>query len=120
MKNIQKEIDYWGNPEVMDAEEELERLHDEVPLSIPASKGPENVSVSIPEDPSPSPAQRQNLFPICDLEGIPAASVAQESSELPPLSTDQERVSALRKQYPGSHIQFVPGDSAKKGFHFGR
>ena len=32
MKNIQKEMDYWRNPEVMEAEKNLERLHDEVPL----------------------------------------------------------------------------------------
>ena len=53
MKNIQKELDYWRNPEVMEAEEELECLHDDVPLHIPANKGRENVTVSLPEDPSP-------------------------------------------------------------------
>ena len=53
MKKIQKEMDYWRNPEIMEAEEELECLRDEVPLHIPASKWLENVTVSLSEDPSP-------------------------------------------------------------------
>ena len=57
MKHIQKEMDYWRNSEVMEAEEELERLHDKVPLSVPASKGPESGNVSLPVDSSPSLAQ---------------------------------------------------------------
>ena len=52
MKNIQKEMDYWRNPEVIEAEENLERLHDAVPLSEPARKGPENAAV-IPQKSSP-------------------------------------------------------------------
>ena len=47
VKTIQKEMDLWKNPEVMVAEEELERLHDEVPLHVPANKGPENAAVSL-------------------------------------------------------------------------
>ena len=39
VKGIRKETDYWRNPEAMEAEEELNRLHDKVPLHIPASKG---------------------------------------------------------------------------------
>ena len=113
MKNIQKEMDYWRNPEVTEVEEELERLHDEVPLSVAASKGPENVPISLPKDLFPFPTLRQNLFPRGGLEAIPTASVAQESSELPPLSVDQERLSALRKPYLGAPVQFVHGDSAK-------
>ena len=75
MKNIQKEMDYWRNPEVMEAQEELECLHNEVPRQIPASKGLENVTVSLPEDPSHFSAHRQNVFPIGGLEGIPATSM---------------------------------------------
>ena len=63
MKNIQEKMDYWRNPEVMEAEEELECFHDEVPLHIPDSKGPENVTVALPEDPFPFLAQRQNPLP---------------------------------------------------------
>ena len=92
----------------MEAEEELERLHGEVPLFVPAGKEPESVPISLPEVSFPFPAQRQNLFPMGCLEGIPAASTAQES-ELPPLSADLERVSALRKPYPWPPIQFLKG-----------
>ena len=97
MKNIQKEVDYWRNPEVMEADENLERLHDEVPLSEPARNGPENAAVIPPDIQSPFPAQRQNIFPIGGLEGIPATSTAQESSGGPPSSEMMERVLALRK-----------------------
>ena len=57
VKTIQKEMDLWKNPEVMVAEEELERLHDEVPLHVPVSKTPENAAVSLPWDHSPFPAK---------------------------------------------------------------
>ena len=97
MENIRKEMDYWRNPKVMEAEKNLERLHDKVPLSEPARKGPENAAVISPEIQSPFPAQRQNIFPIGGLEGIPATSTAQESSEGPPISEVMEQVSALRK-----------------------
>ena len=83
MKNIQKQMDYWRYPEVMEAEKNLERLHDEVPLSEPAKKGPKNAVVISPDIQSPFPAQRQNIFPIGGLEGIPATSTTQESSDSP-------------------------------------
>ena len=34
VKNMQKEMDYWRNPEVMEAKEGLNHLHDEKSLSI--------------------------------------------------------------------------------------
>ena len=111
-------MDYWRNPEVMEAEEELERLHDKS-LFLPASKGPESVNVSLPIDSSPFPAHRQNLFPMGGLEGIPTASVAQES-ELPPFSIDLERVWALWKPYPGVPISVFHSDLAKSRFNFGQ
>ena len=120
MKNIQKEMDYWRNPEVMEAEEELECLHDEVPLHIPASKRPENVTITLPEDPSPFPAQRQNLFPIGGLEGISAASMAQNETEVRPSDGLEEKISALRKPYPGAPVGIIHGDSVKMGFNFGQ
>ena len=88
-------MDYKRNPEVMEAEEELNHLHDEVPLHIPASKGPKTVKVSLPKDQFPFPSQRQNIFPIGGLEGIPTASVAQESTEVLSPTSEMERVSAL-------------------------
>ena len=75
-------MNYWRNPEVIEAEKELERLHGEAPLFVSANKALEDVTVSLPEDPPPFPAQRQNRFPMGGLEGVPTASVAQES-ELP-------------------------------------
>ena len=94
MKTYKKEMDYWRNPEVLEAEEELGRLQDETHLYAQASKRPESVNVSLPEDQSPFPTQRQNLFPMGCLEGILASTTAWES-KLPPLSADLERVLAL-------------------------
>ena len=34
MKNMQKEMDYWRNPNVLEAEGDLDHLQDEVPLTI--------------------------------------------------------------------------------------
>ena len=104
----------------MEAEENLERLHDEVPLSEPARKGPENATVITPEIQSPFPAQRQNIFPIGGLEGIPATSTTQELSDGPSLSGMQEQVSALHKPYPGAPIVMVHGVPVWKGFNFGQ
>ena len=113
MKLIQKEMDFWRNPEVQEAEEEYahlqEELRQEAPLFVPASKGPENAPISTPEDLNSFPAQRQNIFPIGGLEGIPATSTAQESSDGPSLSGMQEWVSALRKPYPGAPIGMSQG-----------
>ena len=81
MKLIQKEMNFWRNPEVQEAEEEYahlqEELQQEVPLFVPASKGPENTPISSPEGANSFPAQRQNIFPVGGLEGIPATSSAQ-------------------------------------------
>ena len=71
-------MDQWRNPEVIEAEEELERLHDEVPLRVQTSKGPETVNVSFPNDQSSFPAQRQNIFPIGGLEEFPAVSATED------------------------------------------
>ena len=77
MKNIQKEMDYWRNPEAQEAEEEFAELNEhlwkEVPLFVPAEKGPENVSLSAPDNLSQFPAQRQHLLPMGGLQGIPAS-----------------------------------------------
>ena len=83
MKNIPKCDERLGiSSEVQEAEEEYahlqEELQQEVPLFVPASKGPENAPVSTPEDLNSFPAQRQNIFPIGSLERIPATSTAQE------------------------------------------
>ena len=58
VKNIQKEMGVWRDPEVMEAEENLKRLHDEVPLSVLAEKGPGIVPISAPKNLSQFPAQR--------------------------------------------------------------
>ena len=62
MKNIQPEMDYWRNPEVMKAEEELKRLQDEVPLEVQVSAGPDSVNHPPPENQYSFPAQRPNIF----------------------------------------------------------
>ena len=113
-------MDYWRNPEVMEVEEELNRCHDEASLHILANKGPETAKASLPEDQSPFPCQRQNIFPIGGLEGIATPSVAQESIEVRPPTSEMERVLALRKPYPGAPIQIVHGDSVEPGFNFGQ
>ena len=52
MKLIQKQMDYWRNPEVQEAEEEFtllqENLQTEIPLFVPVEKGPENVPIFSP------------------------------------------------------------------------
>ena len=62
MKNIQKEMDYWRNPEVLETEEDLGCLQDNVPIFVPAEKGTENTLVSVPEDPNSFLARRENCF----------------------------------------------------------
>ena len=99
IKLIQKEMDFWRNPEVQEAEEEFahlqQELQQEVPLFVSANKGPKNTPVSRPEDINYFPAQRQKNFPVGGLEGIPATSIAQGSAEEPSLSGMQEQMSAL-------------------------
>ena len=40
VKNLQKEMEQWRDPEYLEAEANLERLHDEVPPFILVSAGP--------------------------------------------------------------------------------
>ena len=70
----------------MEGEEDLERLHDEVPLSVLDENRSNTVPEVVPENLSQIPASRQQLFSMGGLEGIPATSTTQESSEDPPIS----------------------------------
>ena len=54
------------------------------------------------------------------LEGIPATSTAQESSEGPPIRELREWVSALRKPYPGTPIVMSQGVPVWDKFNFGQ
>ena len=83
-------MDYWKNPEVMEAEENLEHLMDEVPLGDQANTRPEIEKSSPPADQYSFPAQRRNIFLLV---------VWKHSSCLS--ATDAECVSTLRKPYPG-------------------
>ena len=82
--------------------------------------GPEIVPEVAPENLSQFPVQRQHMFPMGGLEGIPATSTAQESSEAPPISELRERVSALRKSYAGPPIVMSQGVPAWEKFNFGQ
>ena len=82
MKNIQKEMDYWRNPEVMEAEEELERFQDEVCLEVQVSARLDSVNHPSPENQYSFPAQRPNIFLIGDLGEIPATSAATDVERL--------------------------------------
>ena len=54
------------------------------------------------------------------LEGIAATSIAQESSEGPPISEVRERLSALEKPYPGAPIVLSQGIPIYQGLNFGQ
>ena len=77
LKNMQKEMDYWRNPEVREAEENLESLLDKVPLENPVSSGPSAVSQP-PEDQYSFLAQRPNIFPVPSLGNVPTSVVPME------------------------------------------
>ena len=104
----------------MEGEEDLKRLHDEVPLSVPAENRPDIVPEVVPENVSQIPASRQQLFSMGGLEGIPATSTTQESPERPPISELRERVSVLRKPYPGAPIVISQGVLVWEQFNFGQ
>ena len=86
-------MDYWINPVVLEAEGDWTASR--IKSTLLHKKGPENVPASIPEDPNSFLVQRENLFPMGSLEGIPITSTAQESSDSPSLNGMQERVSVL-------------------------
>ena len=106
--------------EYQEAEEELNRLHDPVSLTIPVSQGPETVNLLSSDDSHPPPAPHPDLFPIGGLEGIPIANVAQDDAGVKPLSPMMERALALRKSRQGAPVEFVHGDSVHPTFNFGQ
>ena len=54
------------------------------------------------------------------LQGIPATSTAQESSEGPPISEIMERLSTLKKPYSRAPIVISQGIPVYKEFNFGQ
>ena len=84
---------------------------------MPVENRPDTVPEVAPENLSQFPTQRQHMFPIGGLEGIPATSTAQESSEGPPISELRERVSALRKPYPGAPLVMPQGVPVWENFN---
>ena len=55
LKKINEEMDYWRNLEVLEVEDELNRLQDPVSLTVPVSKGPEIVNILSSDDSAPTP-----------------------------------------------------------------
>ena len=120
MKDMRKEMDYWRNPEVMEAEEELERLQDEVPLEAQVNSGPQTVTYSTPENQASFLAQRPNILPISGLENYPTASATEDVQQLTALRKTVEesnpisfvvQAPALQKPYLGASISYSQGDS---------
>ena len=103
VKNIQKEMEQRRAPEYLEAEANLECLHDEVPPFIPVSAGPSNVI------PTPIVSISVFLVPTSNVSVPIPSSATAESSEDPSLSGLRERVSALHKPYPGAPIVMTEG-----------
>ena len=105
-------MEQWRDPEYLEAEENLERLHDEVLPFIPVSAGPSNVI------PAPTVSLRVFSVPRSNVSVPLPSSTAAESSDNSSLSGLRERVSALRKPYPGAPIVMTEGIPAKQNFGY--
>ena len=120
MKTMNAEFICLRDPVVQEAEEELNRLHDLVFLTIPVSKGPKVVNILSSDDSFPPLASHPNLFPIGGLEGIPVANMALEGTGVRPPTPIIERISALQKPRLGALVKFVRDDYVHPTFNFGQ
>ena len=122
MKTMKVELICLGDRGAQEAEEELNRLHDPVSLTIPVSKAPEVVNLLSSDNSFPSPTSHPephpDLFRISRLEDIPVASMAQEDTGVRPPTPITERVLALRQPRPGGPAELVCDDSVHPAFNF--
>ena len=90
MKKINEGMGYQRNPEVQEAEEDLNRLYDPVSLSMPASEGSEIVNLLSSDDSQPPPVSHPDMFPVRGLGGIPTASMDPKNAGVRALSPEAE------------------------------
>ena len=112
VKNIQKEMGQWRDSEYLEAEANLERLHDEVAPFIPVSAGPSNGI------PTPTGSLPVFLVAALNVSILVPSSIAVASSDDPSLSGLRDWVSALRKPYPGAPIVMTEGILARQNFGY--
>ena len=97
--------------EYLEAEANLERLHDEVPPFIPVSAGPSNVT------PTPTVSLPVFSVPTSNVSIPMTSSTVAPSSDDPSLKEMQVQVSALRKPYPSAPI--IVSEGFLGGYYFG-
>ena len=121
MKKFRKEMEEWRNPDLqMATEREHTQLNEEllqkVSLSVSVTSAPsqnENAPMFQNQTPSPVPQMQMNEpVIVSEAPRQDAAVIDQELQEM------RDRVSALKKPYPGSPI--VPSSNMQEGFQFGR
>ena len=121
MKRFREEMKEWRNPELqMAAEREHAHLNEEllqeVSLSVPVTSAPsqnENAPMSQNQTPSSVPQMQMNEpVIVSEAPRQDAAVIDQELQEM------RDRVSALKKPYPGASI--FSSSNMQEGFQFGK